>query len=481
MPAIKAGVDELVAELIRRRARAGKIHDLFPDDGEFSRDQYPQHLKFFFEGSRRTARLAQCANGVGKTFSMGGYETCLHLTGLYPDWWPGHRYEKPVRWWVAGKTKETTRDNQQSIMLGAPNAEQEGGGLIPTDCIDFATLRRRSQGGGAIDNVRIKHVSGGWSRLAFKSYDQKVAAFFGENLDGAWMDEPGPVSIYAEIMARFRGSSHPMMMVTFTPKDMRAEQLALLDMFHQEASDSRAVIPCAWDDVPHLSEEWKRDTLENTPVYMRDTVSKGVLALGAGAVYPIPEDRFVIDPLPQIPDHWRRIGGFDGGWHNTAAAWFAYDKDSDVLYLYSDHKAGELAVPMHAAAIKARGEWIPFVGDAASVDTKDGAKLIDEYKGQGIKMRLAEKGAGTVDRGIQLILTRLLSGRLKVYSTCQEWLREYRTYHYDEKTGKVVKVNDHLMDATRYAVMGLKYAKSALEANVSGVPYVPGQKFGRSY
>lgn len=481
MARVEASAQEIVAELIRRKNQRGKIYELFPEEGPLRRELYPQHMKFFEAGAKYTSRLAQCANGVGKTFSMGGYETALHLTGLYPEWWTGYRYEKPIRSWVVGKTKETTRDNQQSILLGPVNAEKEGGGLVPTDAIDLDSLRRRPQGGGAIDYCRIKHVSGGWSRLAFKSYDQGVAAFFGENLDLGWMDEPSPVSIYAEIMARFRGSPHPTLILTFTPKDMRAEQLALLDMFHQEESESRIVIPCAWDDVPHLSEDWKRDTLENTPAYMRETVSKGVLALGAGAVYPVPEDRFVIDPLDRIPETWRRIAGFDGGWRNTAAVWLAWDKDSDVLYLYSEHKAGELAVPLHAAAIKARGAWVPMIGDAAATNQTDGKKIMDEYKAQGVRIRIADKAAGSVDAGIQNVLTRLLSGRLKVYSTCQEFLREYRTYHYDERTGKVVKVNDHLMDAVRYACMGLKYAKSALEAGTDPTPYVPGQQFGRRY
>jgi len=38
-------------------------------------------------------------------------------------------------------------------------------------------------------------------------------------------------------------------------------------------------------------------------------------------------------------------------------------------------------------------------------------------------------------------------------------LREFRNYRYDEKTLKVVKTDDHLMDATRYALIGLQRAE----------------------
>jgi hypothetical protein len=47
-----------------------------------------------------------------------------------------------------------------------------------------------------------------------------------------------------------------------------------------------------------------------------------------------------------------------------------------------------------------------------------------------------------------------------VFNTCQKWLDEFRRYRYDEKQ-RVVKEHDHLMDATRYAIMsGLAIAKS---------------------
>jgi hypothetical protein len=45
---------------------------------------------------------------------------------------------------------------------------------------------------------------------------------------------------------------------------------------------------------------------------------------------------------------------------------------------------------------------------------------------------------------------RLAQGRLKIFSTCTHTLWEYQRYRRDEK-GKVVKVDDHAMDETRYA------------------------------
>lgn len=466
-------------ELVRRHKNRGLIADLYPDEGPLARDKYPKHMEVFGLGKAKMARLVAAGNGTGKTFGIGGYEVALHMTGLYPDWWPGHRYGRPVRGWVCGKTMRSTRDNQQKVLIGRPNAERHGGGLIPAECIDFDSLRRLQGGGGAIDYVRIRHASGGWSHMGLRFYDQDVDAFYGENLDLAWMDEPPPagkdVEIYSEIVARFRGSPYPMVIVTFTPKK-GATPLTML--FTDEDDDSRAVTYISWDEVPHLEEKWKKETRANTPKHMRETVEHGVPAMAEGAVYPVPQDKFVIDPLSSIPDHWPRIMGFDGGWHNTAAVWAAWDRDSDVVYIYSEHLANETVVPLIASAIKARGNWIPKVGDADSVSQNDGEKMRKLYAAEGVVMRKPDKA---VDAGIQTVLSRLLSGRLKIYSTCTGLLKEFRTYKY--KDGKVHKTNDHHLDALRYLCFnGLKYAKTEMDVKaLTAGPRMKEITFGRRY
>ena len=38
-----------------------------------------------------------------------------------------------------------------------------------------------------LDGLLVKHVSGGWSSLGFKSYDQGRAKWQGETLDFVWL------------------------------------------------------------------------------------------------------------------------------------------------------------------------------------------------------------------------------------------------------------------------------------------------------
>jgi hypothetical protein len=52
-----------------------------------------------------------------------------------------------------------------------------------------------------------------------------------------------------------------------------------------------------------------------------------------------------------------------------------------------------------------------------------------------------------------LMLDRMIVGKFKIFSTCTLWLAERRMYHRDK--GKIVKVKDDAISASRYALMCL--------------------------
>lgn len=387
-------------------------------------------------------------HNTGKTFGLGAYETMLHLTGDYPFWWVGLRFDQPIEVWACGDTRETVRNTVQLYLIGdyaKEGMEALGTGIIPRDRLGKPKIINNTN--GACDFVLVKHISGGWSKLQFKSYDQGRKSFQGTNIPFIWLDEEPPLPIFQECLQRGR-KVNGRILLTFTPLSGHSE---VVDTFlgwekTNKEGGSIVTITCAWDDVPHLDDDWKRATLAITPPYMRDARRRGIPSAGIGKVYPVEEAEFVINPIP-IPAHWRRVAGFDHGYFNTAAVWLAYDKDMDTVYLYSEYKRGEVPLEMHATAIKARGDWIPVKGDSSARDS-DGQQIVNKYKALGVKMSLPNKA---VDAGIQEVLSRISTGRLKVFSTCQKWLDEYRRYRYDENQ-KIVKEHDHLMDATRYAI-----------------------------
>ena len=154
------------------------------------------------------------ANQVGKTYS-GAAEAAIHLTGRYPDWWRGRRWDRPVRAWAGSETGEVTRDGVQRLLIGEPKDESQWGtGLIPGD--DLVEWKRRQGVPDALDGALIKHVSGGNSMLAFKTYDQGRTKWQGETLDFVWFDEEPPQDIYIEGLTR-TNATDGMVYLTFTP------------------------------------------------------------------------------------------------------------------------------------------------------------------------------------------------------------------------------------------------------------------------
>ena len=72
----------------------------------------------------------------------------------------------------------------------------------------------------------------------------------------------------------------------------------------------------------------------------------------------------------------------------------------------------------------------------------------------------------------------MAGGRLKVMTNLQNWLKEYRAYHRDDKgAGKIVKRDDHVMDATRYLIVSgrehMRTAPAPVEPEQPQYDYIP--------
>jgi len=212
----------LLEEKERRKARR-KLFDLYPETGPLRRELYPKHQQFFAGGSEHMERCMMAANRVGKTWGVGAYETTVHLTGIYPEWWTGRRWDRPVRAWVAGDTRTTTRDIVQHALMGV-GAEGKSGdigtGMIPGDSLVGEPTPMQGVPGG-FDTVRVKHKTGGISVLQFKSYDQGRRTFQGTQKDLIWVDEEPPMDVYEEALLRLTattpGEENGLLLCTFTP------------------------------------------------------------------------------------------------------------------------------------------------------------------------------------------------------------------------------------------------------------------------
>lgn len=452
-----------------KRLRRNSISRYYPDDGPLRRELYPKHLEFFQAGTSYRQRLMLAANRVGKTEGVGLYELTHHLTGEYPAWWAGRRFTQPIKAWACGDTSETCREILQAKLLGDP--DDWGTGLIPHRLIvDVVPGRGVS---GTVDTILVKHVSGGTSRVMFKSYDQKRKAFQGTEQDVILLDEEPPYEIYVECLVRTM-TNDGIILATFTPLLGLSETVRAFlpsGKLGDEVQTGKYVVMATWDDVPHLTKKDKDELWASIPPFQRDARSKGIPQLGAGAIYPIPESDIVV-PTFEVPESWKRCFGMDVGWNRTAVVWLAQNPDDQVWYVYSEHYRGQAEPVVHAEAIKARGFWIPGACDPAAHGRAqaDGVRLIDKYRELMIDLSPA---ANAVETGIYQVWELFSAGQLKVMSSCTNLLSEYRIYRRDEK-GRIVKQNDHAMDALRYAVMTgrdiAKHAPRRRVVNTHGAP-----------
>jgi phage terminase large subunit-like protein len=439
---------------LQTQRRLRKIETYYPDSGPLRRELYPKHMAFFAAGASYRERLFLAANRVGKSEGVGAYETALHLTGRYPDWWPGRRFKRPVQWLASGDTNTTVRDIVQAKLFGPPG--YLGTGMIPGDMI-MGQPASKTGLKDAFESAQIKHVNGGNSQIVLRSYEQGRKAFQGTELDGAWEDEEPPLDVHTENVVRTM-TTGGMVLNTFTPLSGLSE-VVLLFLPGGKTSDTntgRFVVTATWDDAPHLSESAKDELWESIPPYQRDARSKGIPQLGSGAIYPISESEVAEDDF-EFPKYFRRVWALDHGWDNFACLWGAIDPESQVLHLYSAIKMALAEPAMQAHMVRSRGDWIPGVGDAAALNVADGEKIIDSYRKAGLNIVLPDK---SVEAGIWDVWELLTARKLKVFKSLSGWFDEFRLYRRDDK-GRVVKQMDHYMDCTRYMVRsGLKRAKT---------------------
>jgi phage terminase large subunit-like protein len=479
MSIVKLSRDEQIELLMLKqtlddRKRKRTIDGYFPDKGPLRRELYSKHCQFMAAGAEYKFRLFMAGNRTGKSLSAA-FELACHLTGVYPHWWTGKKFQFSQNWWVCGVDSKTILNTLQPLLLG--QVGEFGTGMIPHDCLDFETLKDAKRADTPISMFRVKHACGTHSSVSFKSYESGREAF--QAFAGSiWLDEEPPLSVFTECAMR-TATGDNILMMTFTPLKGISETILNFLEGSQFAEGpigvGKHVTMTGWDDVPHLSERDKQILIASIPPYQRDARTKGIPQLGSGAVYPVPESDYVIAPF-EIPKHWRRVYGLDVGWNRTAAVWAAIDPQTNIIHLYNEYYKGEAEPSIHAVGIKSRGDWIPGIIDTAARGRSqiDGDNLFQMYKDLGLKINNANK---SVETGLYTCWELLSTGQIKVFSTMTNFMNEIRMYRRDEK-GKIIKSNDHLMDAFRYLIMtGRDIAKTEQESKPQNINYGVSQQY----
>ena len=445
------------------------------------------------EGTVAEERALICANQIGKTLSAA-METAFHATGLYPkkeqffypEFWPDTEVKceffgqdiYPNGWEgvvfkyapsivCIGKSNESVMKIIQKELMGDPLEQPKslGRGTIPIDKIKKTT--RKPGVPNAMSSALIKHVSGKSSQLWFMAYEQDTGAMMGVRNDIVWDDEEPPQAVMSQMKRSQLSRKQKAIYSTFTPEAGITEVVAQL---LNNMASYQSVIRATWDDAPHMTPENKEKELSKFPAHERDMRSRGIPLMGSGLVFTTDDETISIEPFV-IPPYWPCIAGIDFGIdHPFAAAWLAWDREKDIVYVYDCYRITRALPPIHASSIKARGGWMPIAWphDGLNTDKGSGVPLASLYRQEGLNLlpnkfsnppspnQKEGQGGNGVEVGLFDMENRLEQGRLRVFSNLSDWFEEKRQYH--RKNGKVVDIRDDIMSATRYGIMSLRFA-----------------------
>ncbi len=443
---------------------------------------YQWQKDFHAAGVDNPERMLMAANRVGKTVSAA-CEISYHLTGDYPAWWTGRKFDKPTLVWTGSPTNETSKDIVQTELLGGMG-ETLGTGWVPKARIIGRPTTRQAGVKNVADTFQVRHRSGGVSNCVLKTYEQGWQKWQGTAPHVVWMDEePDDYKIFSEAQTRVL-TSNGIVMVTFTPL------LGVTELVEHFMTGGAGIYlkSASWDDAPHLKKEDRDRLAASYRSHERDARTKGIPMMGEGAVFPVSDEDISIDPF-KIPDHWPRGKGADFGIdHPAAGVECAWDRDADVIYLIDCYKKANETAPYHAAWFNKGNRRIPVAWphDGMNREKSGGKTLAQHYSDHHVNMmgksaRYPKAKGETQDKGgpqpvepiVDEMLERMMTGRFKAFAHLREFFEEKRSYH--RKDGQIVAKRDDILKALFYCVMMKRYwaAPDSLVGRISHAPSQP--------
>lgn len=429
---------------------------------------YPKQKMFHDLGATKRERLLMAGNQLGKTYSAAA-EVAFHMTGDYPDWWTGRRYDKPNTGWVCGESSTLVRDGPQKLLCGKAGVTADfGTGLLPKS--SFADKPSLARGvTDAFDTIQVTHrtngIEDGVSTASFKSYEQGREKFQAATLDWIWPDEEPPDDVYGEMLARIT-ATNGMIFMTFTPLKGRTE---VVMRYMDEQSIDRAVVNMTIEDALHVKAEDRTKIISGYKKHEREARVKGIPMLGSGAIFTETEENVLEPAIRQVPSYWKKIWGIDFGiGHPFAAVLLLWDTDNDIIHVHHTVRMADSLPIQHAAAMKVSGADVPVAWPQdGTAREKSGEVISGLYKKEGLRMlpdhATFPNGGYSTEAAIEEMLEREATGRLKVAAHLQDYFEERRFYH--RKDGLIVKLKDDILSATQKGLMMKRFAKPVILGN----------------
>jgi hypothetical protein len=193
------------------------------------------------------------------------------------------------------------------------------------------------------------------------------------------------------------------------------------------------------DNRDNLPEDYINDILDVLPEKQKARFRDGLWVKAEGVIYDKFDETMIVKAC-DLPDRFDRLAaGQDFGLNITFVkiGWVG-----DVIYVLGDYGAFNMTTQSFNEEISARGlfdgDMFPVYCDPA------GGERIQEITG-------GTKANNSVESGIDFINAKIERKQFFVCDRCTGVLSEIWDYCRDE-AGQIVKVNDHYLDALRYAI-----------------------------
>lgn len=447
----------------------------YGEASEFPIKLYRKQRIFFECGRHFKVRAFSGGNRSSKSFSATT-EVAFHSTGFYPSWWNGIKlnHKKNTTILCVSDDWKTSREVIQSYLLREEEGADNGTGFIPAHMIDWEKSKKVSK--DTYDYIIVNRIDGGTCKIVFRSSGSGRKLFQGFKCDFVLFDEEPPLDVYSEALIRTT-TTDGLVVIAYTPlsgvtpfikefldqdwekvfeyndEPYKQDNIIFFDKYKERKyRSSKIYIRMGWADVPHLTEQQKRETLDGIPEWQWDARMNGIPIIGSGAIYPLKESDIVIQPF-DIPSHWNRWYGLDVGTTCTAVSLFTQNPVDKMVYIYK-----EMSFYNNNGVFDYAQEIYKEVGSYQWGSIDHAANMGSQFDKKSIRKELADTGLvllnanKSVNKGLTEVYKEFKQNRLKIFSNCINHIKELRTYRRNEK-GEIIKKDDHHMDAMRYAML----------------------------
>jgi PBSX family phage terminase large subunit len=192
------------------------------------------------------------------------------------------------------------------------------------------------------------------------------------------------------------------------------------------------------DNREHLPEDYISDILDALPEKQRARFRDGSWVKAEGVIYDAFDETMILK-REEMPEQYDRIcAGQDFGMNitNVKIGWIG-----ETIYVIADYGAYNMTTKTFNTELEARN-W--FTEDFPVYCDPAGGERIQEITN-------GTKANNSIESGIDYLNAKIERNQFFVADSCYGLLSEIWDYCRDE-AGEIIKINDHFMDALRYAV-----------------------------